>query len=422
MKKFVLNVIQRILANLAKRVILRFNPFVIAVTGSVGKSSTKEAIYRVMRDHFGEEVRKNYGNFNTEIGLPLAILGYEKLPAKILWPLLLLKITWVANNLKSYPKYLVLEMGIDKPGDMQYLASIAKPDIAIITSIAADSISTAHVANFNNLESYQREKMAIIRYLKPQGKVIVNADDDLLAKQKIDNVIKVGVKNRRADYRAEVISLSLSSIEYRISCTGHKISIKSNILGQQIVYSALFAFAVADTLKIPLINVGKTLEKIKTLPGRMNLIEGRDNTLIIDDTYNANPISVKAALDFLSEIDYSHRRVVILGNMNELGEKESEAHRDIGKYARGKCDLALFVGPNAKAMAEGYGAQSAKIYASREEVIKSLPELINKDDLILIKASQGNNYFEEIVKKLMKEPDQAPKLLVRQGKGWRRKR
>lgn len=417
MKNYCLQIIYKVLASYARKVIERYNPFVIAITGSVGKTSTKEAVYQVLRDQFGDEVRKNEGNLNAEIGVPLTILGYKSLPNKFLWPLFLIS-AFFRLKPKHYPKYLILEMGIEKSGDMDYLTSLAHPDIAIITST-----TPAHTANFKKVEDYQQEKISIIKNLKPSGRVIVNNDDEILSKLQVENLTSIGIKNESSDYVAKDINLSIRGSEYRIWTTGHKIAIKSKVLGEQLIYSQLFSFATAHLLSISLIQAGKSIEKIESVNGRMNLLPGIFGSTIIDDTYNSNPTSLKAALNTLSELKYDGRKVAIIGNMNELGELEKSSHQKIGRFAKDKCDFAIFCGPNAKEMQSGFDDNDkCLIYNNRKELLRDIQGLINKNDLVLVKASQNNNFFEEVVKKILKEPKTAQKVLVRQSRFWMRKK
>lgn len=414
MKNAYLKLIYKILAYYARRVIRQYSPKIIAITGSVGKTSTKDAVFEVLHDAFGSKVWKTEGNLNAEIGIPLTILGYKKVPNKFTWPFFLLGLAF--KKFKNYPEYLVLEMGVERAGDLAYFASIARPDIAAITSVTA-----AHIANFRNIEEYQNEKLSILTKMSPDGKVIINADDPVLSK--IDNreIITISTEKKSADYYSDDIKVSLSGTEFRINFTGHKISVKSSLLGRQMIYSQLFGFAIGNILGIQSMQAGKSLSKIMPIAGRMNLIEGKDDIKIIDDTYNSNPTSLMAALSTLSEVKHSGRKVALIGNMNELGGAEKAAHEEIGKFARGKCDLPVFVGPNAKLMAASFG-EGAKSYLNRNELIAALPEIINKNDLVLIKASQNGNFFEEVVKVLMKNPSDATKLLVRQGKFWKNKK
>ncbi len=413
MKQIILKIIYRVLAYRARNFIECFDPFIIAVTGSVGKTSVKEAIFAVLEDEFGQSVRKNEGNLNAEIGLPLTILGYKKLPNKFLWPFFLIAVLFKKLP-KNYPKYLVLEMGVEHPGDIKYLCSIAKPNIAIITSV-----TSAHLVNFSSEEKYRKEKLSIMNELKEKGKVLVNSDDSELKKLHDDNVVTISCESKDAEYSASDIKISITGTEYRIVKSGYKVAIRTTLLGRQMIYPFLFAFAVADVLELPLIKSTKALEKIKPIPGRMNLIEGRNNIKIIDDTYNANPSSMRAAIDFLNEVDFKGRKIMVLGNMNELGRAEKEEHIKIAEYVKGKFDLVIFVGKNSKEMFKVFDDSKKSLsFENRGNLLVKIDSIIKNDDLILIKASQNNNYFEEIVKILMKNPKKAKNMLVRQSVAW----
>jgi UDP-N-acetylmuramoyl-tripeptide--D-alanyl-D-alanine ligase len=418
MKNMILKFVYWLLAKYARKVINLHRPFVIAVTGSVGKSSTKEAIFQVLHDNFGSEVRKNYGNLNAEIGIPLTILGYDRVPSKILWPVFLI-LAYFRTFQKKYPKYIVLEMGVEHPGDLQYFSTIVKPDIGVITAISA-----VHSANFGGIEGLVKEKLSMINIVKDHGKVIIN--NDLVSLGSLENdskeIITIGVDSKMSTYRAESINLGLDGTDYRIITTGQKIAIKTSLIGKQFVYAQLIAFAIGQIFDIQSLKIKQSLEKIKPINGRLRLIEGKNGITILDDTYNADPLGVKAALDVLSLIKYSGRKVVIIGNMNELGKMEKEKHEEIATYAKGKCDLAIFAGPNAKLMAKSFGDSSVLSYDSRKTLENDLEKIIKPKDLILVKASQNKNYFEEITKKIMLKPDLAPDLLVRQGSFWRFKK
>jgi UDP-N-acetylmuramyl pentapeptide synthase len=194
-------------------------------------------------------------------------------------------------------------------------------------------------------------------------------------------------------------------------------------LGKHFIYGQLFAFAIANYFKINFLKTKKSLEEIKPYSGRMNVLPGKMGMTIIDDTYNANPSSVKAALDTLSEIEYSGRKVAILGNMNELGAIEKDAHIDVAKYAEEKFDLVVFVGRNSEIMYDHVTNQEkTRKFSSRQELLSSIESLVSDHDLVLVKASQNGNYFEEIVKYLLKDKDSASSLLVRQSKYWMSKK
>jgi len=417
MKKLGLKFIYWILAAEARSVIRRHDPFVVGITGSVGKTSTKEAIYQVLHDEFGDDVRKNYGNLNAEIGIPLTILGYEKLPPKWLWPLFLIS-AYFRTYQKKYPKYLVMEWGVEHKGDIAYFGSILRLDIAVITSAEG-----AHLANFGEADQYQKEKLSIIREIKDGGTVIACSDDPVLRNIDFAKTIFFAISDQKADFCAENIKPSLTGTEYRICSVGQKIAIRSRLLGGYLVASSLPAFIVGHLFGIQSLKIKKSLETVEPQNGRMRLLEGKDDCIIIDDTYNSNPASARAAFDVLEQIKYSGRKVAIIGNMNELGKVEANEHRKLGEYSRGKADITIFVGKNAGILAAANGEKDrVLLFDSRIELAKTLDKIIKPKDLILVKASQNGNFFEEICKQLMKKPEKASELLVRQSKFWLKKK
>lgn len=417
MKEIALKFIYFVLASFARAVIKRHQPFVIAITGSVGKTSTKEAVFQVLHDKFGDSVRKTFGSLNAEIGIPLTILGYDKVPSKLFWSIFLVG-AYFKTFEKKYPKYLVLEMGVEHPGDISYFQSIVEPNIGIITST-----EPVHLVNFSSQEELAEEKMQMLEAVNSLGKVIINSDDKHLAQIDDERVITIGIENKNASYRATDITLDLTGTTFRIETTGQKIAVKSSLLGRQFAYANLFAFVIGQIFEIQSLKIKQSLEKIKPVNGRMRLLEGRDKITIIDDTYNANPASVKAALETLSAIKYQGRKVAILGNMNELGYLEKSGHKEVGDYAMGRADLIIFIGKNGKTMAtEHKDSKSFLIFADRAEFMKSIDQIILPGDLVLIKASQNGNYFEEITKYLLKDPHKAKDLLVRQSDFWLKKK
>lgn len=415
MKNFFLKIIYRTLAGYARKVIKDHTPYVIAITGSVGKSSTKEAIYQVFHDRFGDLVRKNYGNLNAEIGIPLTILGYKNLPNKFLWPIFLVS-AYFRTRVKEYPKYLILEWGVEHRSDIDYFKSIVRPDVGVITWI-----SPAHLANFKSYDELVAEKMGMMGAVKEGGKIFINADNPELSKVHGENILKVGIRYKEADYTAGDIILTTDGMTYRINTTGQKITVRTKTIGEQLIYADLFAFALGQQFEIQSLKIKESLEKIKPINGRMRLVEGKRGIKIIDDTYNANPAAVKAALLTFSKIATDSRRVAIIGNMNELGNYEKSAHQEVAEYAKGKCDLAIFAGPNANLMASTFGKDSLS-YKNRLELLRDIDKIIKANDLVLIKASQNNNFFEEVTKALMAYPADADKVLVRQDKFWKKRK
>jgi UDP-N-acetylmuramyl pentapeptide synthase len=270
----------------------------------------------------------------------------------------------------------------------------------------------------------QVEKVKMAKIIKQNGLLIYNADDEYLVKAKLKNSISYSIKNRDADCWSDNIQLSEESMNFDVTVEKDKIEIKSRLIGEHLIYADLAAFCVGKHFDISSEKIALSLEKRLSVKGRMNLLEGRNGVLIIDDTYNSNPSSACAALKTIGDIKYTKgRKVVILGNMNELGNYEKEGHELVGKCAKGKTDLAIFVGHNADNMAKAFGKSDKVVtFKNRQSLEKKLNQIIEPNDLVLVKASQNANYFEEIVKLLLPDSAECHEVLVRQEKYWKKKK
>jgi len=415
MKDKILKFIYSVLKRYAMKVLRRHKPFVVAITGSVGKTTTKEFTYKLFCDAFGEEnVRANAGNLNAEIGIPLTILGYRNTPGKfeLIW---LLLSAYFRTFISDYPKYLILEMGVEHPGDIDYFCSIVKPNVGVVTAA-----TPAHVVNFKNLNEMQSEKIKLLKYVKDAG--IVNGDDKFIQASKV-SAITYSIVDEKANCCAENIKLTVTGTNYVLIYNNKHFQVENKLLGKQMVYSQMAAYLAAVSSGVDPKAAALSLNEIIPYPGRMNLVEGVNNVIIIDDTYNANPASSEAAIETLASIKYSGRKVLIHGNMNEQGSEEQQVHLQLGEKASGKVDFAVFVGQNAEVMQKGFGDRVKSIvFKNRSELIKNIEKIIQPDDLVLVKASQNNNYFEEVTKLLMKNKDQSRSVLVRQSQSWLRKK
>ncbi len=412
-KNVVLKLIYRRLASVARRVINKHQPKIIAITGSVGKTSSKEAIAFILKQKLGEDLRYTSGNLNAEIGIPLTILGYNEQPKKIEWPLFLLKISKHLYE-KKFPKCLIIEMGVEHPGDIDYFCSIAKPDIAVITAA-----TVAHVANFATLEQMQNEKIKLSKYVNEEN-LFYNADDVYL-KQNLKGGKRYSIYNAKASIFASDIDISIEGNKYQLNFQNKKFLVKNLLIGKQMIYADMLAVAVCHQLLGNYEEIINSINLRKPFHGRMNLLNGKKGIKIIDDTYNANPESVKAAALCLNEIKYQGRRVLILGDMNELGKFEKSYHKEVAKFINElkNIELIIFAGKNAELMsAEINKNHNVLVYKSREELDQNIFSIIKKDDLVLIKASQNNNYFEETVKILLNDDLDPKENLVRQSEEW----
>lgn len=419
MKKFVL----KILVFLAKRRLKESKAKVIGITGSVGKTTLKELIYFVIKDDY--RTLRSEGNFNTEFGLPLSILELKEIPKrKIYWLGTVLSAFYNSYFTKFNYEYLVLEYGVDKPGDMDLLVKIAQPDIAIYTLIAPVHLDKGQ---FKSVDQIWKEKKKMSEKMPAEGLVLYNSDDPI---QKKDMKAYVGCesiacgKDGRSSVEADHVSESKDGLSFEIKYDKYKHDIKMpKILGKYHARTACYVFALIS--RLPKIKPEKLIRKLSqfSLPaGRMNLIEGIKNSFIIDSSYNASPASMEQALEVLKH--FSGRKIAALGQMNELGEESEEAHKKIGKDVSQIADILITVGKlgriYAKSAVKNSPNKAIQIFSFErsDEAGIFLKELIKPNDIILVKGSQNNVRMEILIKNIMKNPDEARELLVRQGEKW----
>ncbi len=349
---------------------------VVGITGSVGKTSTKEMIGSVLSQKYN--VLKTAGNFNNEIGLPLTIF-----------------------NIREEHEVAVLEMGISDFGEMARLAKMARPDICVITNIGL-----CHLENLGDRDGILRAKTEMFDYAQPNATLILNGDDDkLLTVQEWDGCepIYFGLSERMDAYADDIRSLSLKGTACKLHLGEETFEVKIPIPGHHMVYNALAGALVGRELGLNCAEIKAGIEALVPVSGRNNLIE-TGHLLIIDDCYNANPISMKASLDVLTTADT--RKVAILGDMFELGENEKELHYSVGQHAVEKrIDLVVCIGALSENTAKGvfdvgeHAHTRAVHFATKAEFFEQMDKLICKGDTILVKASHGME-FPEIVEKL----------------------
>jgi len=373
----------------ARRYLKRVRPQIIAITGSVGKTSTKEAIFEVLKIHFKDQVRKSYGNLNTKNGVSLAILGFKKSPEKIyqwFWPI---KLAPFKALLGKKVEILVLEMAADQPGDIKYITSFIKPNITVLTSIGQ-----AHLEIFGTMEKIIEEKTQLLKVLSPDGYAILNIDDENVKKISYGQV-KTYAINQEADIMAKNITTEIENYiptsKFQIVSLAGKFLAVINTLGRATnIYPVLAAVAVAEIFNLKKEEIIEGIKNIQTQKHRMEVSKGKNNSIIIDDSYNANPLSMRAALDTLRILPHppaGGRKIAVLGDMLEIGKIAEEAHRLIGEYVHEIADEIITVGRLAK----GY---KGKHFASNKEAIEYLLSKIHENDIILIKASNSLNFPE----------------------------
>lgn len=341
---------------------------IIAVTGSVGKTSTKNMIADVLSAKY--KVFKTSGNYNSRLGLSLMLLSITD------------------------EEIAVLEMGMNELGEISLLSNIAKPNIAVITNIG-----TAHIGNLGSRENILKAKLEILEGLT--GPIIINNDNDLLNSWKdtanIKNkIITYGIENH-SDYNATDINYNKNGSEFSIKNNHFNIP----VIGRHFIYNSIVAYIIGTYFKIEAKDIANKLKEVTIEPGRMELIN-KNNMTIINDTYNASFDSIYYALDVLSKFD--GRKIAILGDILELGSYAEEIHRKIGKLIiDNKIDILITVGKlandiNLEAESLGYKKENSYHFNTNEEVIKWMNENKKENDIILVKASHGMNFIEIVEK------------------------
>lgn len=345
----------------------------VGIIGSAGKTSTKEMTAAVLNRKY--RVLKTEGNFNNELGVPLTVF-----------------------RIRDEHQIAVIEMGINHFGEMRRLARIVRPDTVVMTNIG-----TAHLEFLESREGILKAKSEVFEYLRPDGCVILNGDDDMLVTiREVQGKTPVfyGIENRDASVRAENIDNSgIESVRCRLILPSGETDLTIPGSGIHAVSNALAGAAVGYRYGLTKEEIAAGVAAYQSLPGRFHVLH-LDSLTVIDDSYNANPSSVRGSLDILR--NGKGRRVAILGDMGELGTQSPELHKDVGRYAaEGGIDILCCVGERSREMAAGASEGQCREmqvhwFEDRDELIRMLPELIRKDDTVLVKASRAMG-FEKIV-------------------------
>jgi len=340
MKTTFKKIISYILRIESELVLWKYKPKIIAITGSMGKTSTKDAVYSVLSAI--TYVRKSEKSYNSELGLPLTILGCPNgWNDPYIWLKNILSGLWLFLWPHKYPKWLVLEVGIGHPGDMQKTASWLKTDAVIMTAIGETPV---HIEFFNSRKHLVEEKTELIKTLNKDGILVLNKDDETIFE------MKSKTKNRVITYgfKGEVDVLGSgdtifydekgepSGIIFRVDANGNSLPvIIEGVFGRNHIYASLATLALSFGLKLNMINAVSMLKNYEIPPGRMRLLKGINDSIIIDDTYNSSPSACEAGLKTLEELKLKGRKIAVLGDMLELGKHTKEAHENIGDQ-RGK--------------------------------------------------------------------------------------
>ena len=427
MKAIFKTIIVSIITLEAKLILKKHKPKIIAVIGSVGKTTTKDAIYTAIGPSL--HVRKSQKTLNTEVGIPLTIVGCENG-----W---LNPLTWLKNIFHgiyvllletNYPDWLIIEVGADRPGDISNIARWLKPDTIVVTRFPDIPV---HVEYFVSPEELIKEKCSIIEVAGPETKLVLNGDDPKVRSLKDTyNELKTTTfgleKNNNfvaSNYQISQLHHIPTGIRFKVNHDGKSIPIHINgALGRQHIFPSLAAMAVGTMQGINLLELGEALSNQETPPGRMRLIPGIKKTIIIDDSYNSSPVAVDEALNTLDTVRVDGKKIVVLGDMLELGKFSVDEHKRVGKAAAKICDLFITIGFRARDMAQGAllgGLHESKIlqYEDAQRAGKELESFLEAGDIVLVKGSQSIR-TERVVEEIMRDPQNKKDLLVRQEDEW----
>lgn len=434
MKHIFKKIIVAVLSGEARLLLARKHPKIIAITGSVGKTSTKDAIYAVLKQQV--RTRKSEKSFNSELGVPLSVLG---LPNAWSNPL-----GWIRNIFeglatalfsREYPEWLILEIGVDRPGDMVAITKWIRPDIVVLTRLPDMPV---HVEFFGTPEEVTKEKLALVCALKEDGVLVYNNDDE-----RVREVVAT-LRQKTLGYSRYSLSDFTASADKIIYDNGRVVGLECTLthgdtavtvrvqgsLGIQHTYNYAAAVAVGSLLGVTPTDAARALCEHVPPAGRMRLVEGLKSTLIIDDTYNSSPVALMQALQTLKEIKkmrkngtLPYRKIACLGDMLELGQFSVRAHHEAGKQVATCADVLVTIGVRARGIAKGAldaGMSSEMIfqYDDAHQAGKELEMMLCEGDVVLVKGSQSMR-LERIVEEIMAEPEEAESLLVRQDPIWR---
>lgn len=389
--------IRQALMEYAAYILQKYQPQVVGVTGSSGKTTTKEAIAAVLKQRF--EVFKNFGSYNGRYGLPIAL-----------------------GDLSSRCEVAVLEMACDSFGEIAELAELTQPKVGVVTTI-----NKTHLAYLGTLDNIALEKGRLIEALPFDGAAILNADDPRVAGMVPRTQARIhtfGLTNG-ADVRATDISVMPNGLDFTLHYDGKTYPGHTNLLGRHQIYATLAAVTTGLVFNIPPQASLEAIARMPRVPGRMHPLPGQKGTLLIDDSFNASLEATTAALDTLTEMPHAHK-IAILGDIPDLGDISEEGHRQIGTYAATRVERLVTMGDSgqliaATALESGLGKHAVHVTFTADDAAAAIQDRLSPDTAILIKGGPSMR-MERVVQRLLANPAQDSARLVRQGANWERVR
>lgn len=419
MKSFLKFLFTALLRIVARAVVRRYRPHIVMVTGSVGKTSTKDAVAAVLAARFF--VSKSQKSFNSEFGVPFTILGVDNpWDNPFAWFVVLRRSLALLLLPNHYPNMLVLEVGADRPGDLAKILRIATPEAVVVKQLPEIPV---HVESYTSPEQVREEEFSPAYALAAGAPLIVSADDPYaldLAVHTSARIISFGIAEgamvRITDRRFYEENGRVAGMQAEITTgTEHGTVVVRGAVGEVQLYPAAAAVALASAYEIPLHDALKRLAEYIPPPGRGRIFAGKNDSIILDDSYNASPAATEQALHTLGQFPHTGRRIAVLGDMLELGRYSVMEHERIGNLARKVADLVVGVGIRARA----YGSSDASgiiFYEHSRAAAAALPAMLEPGDVVLVKGSQSIR-MERVVEALLADPADTSKL-VRQEPKW----
>lgn len=414
-----------ILAILARGILQKYRPIVVMITGSVGKTSTKDAVAAALSSKF--HLRASEKSYNSEFGVPLTIIGAKNpWTNPSAWARVILDALALLLLPRSYPRLLVLEVGADTPGDLWNILKIASPDAVVVTRLPDIPV---HVEAYASAEAVREEEFAPAYFLPENAPLIISDEDTHAMRLASGLLVTLSAFGTSEDAKVRITHIRHCMKEDRpcgmeaaviVDGIEHTLRAK-NALGRSQMYAPAAALTLALALGLSAKEALKGLASYEPPAGRARIIEGIHNSLLIDDTYNASPAAVEEILISLPELP-AKRHVVILGDMLELGRYSRDEHMRIGKLAAACADVVIAVGMRSRALADAAEQErSVEVlhFKTSEEAAKFLPDCIREGDIVLIKGSQGIR-TERITEVLLRNREDKDKL-VRQEPEWKKR-
>ena len=407
----------------AHAVIRRYHPKIIMVTGSVGKTSTKDAVAAVLATRFF--VRESKKSFNSELGVPFTILGVENpWDNPLAWISVMksaLALLFLPNH---YPNMLVLEVGADRPGDLARILRIATPDVVVVTRLPEIPV---HVEAYVSPEAVREEEFSPAHALAADAPLIIPADDAYALASASHTpawIISYGFAKNAAvqvsdiDFFMSEGSVKGMSAKVFIGGTQERLTVKGSV-GKTQIFPVAAALAAACAFSIPLPEALAALEKYEPPAGRSCILPGKNGSVIIDDSYNASPAAVEEALAILKIFPQAVRRIAVLGDMLELGRYSVAEHERIGSLAGDSADVVVAVGIRSRVFATAAARAEVILFDNSRTAASALADFVHAGDVVLVKGSQSIR-TERIVKALLANPADVVHL-VRQEKKWKQR-